>query len=64
MKTPKPGQFTMINGILYRAKRRTDGCKGCDLDDITLCPNVTDSRTGDKPLECSLSDIILKKENF
>jgi len=61
MKTPKPGQFTVINGILYRGKKRTDGCKGCFFDDITMCPNVVDSRSNERPLECSLYDIILVK---
>lgn len=61
MKTPRPGQFTVIHGIHYRAHKRTDGCKGCDLDDICLCPNIVDSRGGKKLLECSLNDIILKR---
>ena len=61
MKTPKPGQFCTINGILYRAKRRTDKCKGCALDDLVLCPNIVDSRGGTKLLDCSLNDIILVK---
>ena len=59
MKTPKPGQFCNINGTLYRAKRREDGCKGCVLNDILTCPNITDSRNGTRLLECSLNDIIL-----
>lgn len=62
MKTPKPGQFCMINGILYRAKRRTSGCEGCSLYPITLCPNVVDRRfRKQRPLDCDINDIILVK---
>lgn len=60
MKTPKPGQFCTISGITYRAKKRSDGCKGCALDDILMCPNVIDRRA-EKPLKCALYDIILIK---
>lgn len=59
MKTPKPGQFCTINNVLYRGKRRTDGCRGCALDNVFLCPNIVDSRNGTRPLDCSLNDIIL-----
>lgn len=61
MKTPKPGQFCTINGIVYRAKRRINKCKGCALDNIFTCPNIVDSRNGIRPLECSLYNIILVK---
>lgn len=61
MKTPKPGQFCSINGTIYRAKRRTCGCRGCALDDIILCPNITDSRSISKPLDCTINNIILVK---
>ena len=46
MKTPKPGQYTWINGVQYRAKRRICGCNGCALDDLLRCPNIVDSRNG------------------
>ena len=59
MKTPKPGQYFWLNGVQYRAKRRTHGCNGCALDDVFLCPNIVDSRNGIRPLDCSLNDIIL-----
>lgn len=61
MKTPKPGQFCTINNEVYRAKRRTDGCTGCALDDLILCPNITDFRDKKPVLECALNDIILVK---
>jgi hypothetical protein len=59
MKTPKPGQYTWINGVQYRAKRRICGCNGCALDDFFRCPNIVDCRNGKKPLECYDNDIIL-----
>ena len=58
MKHYKPGQFYCLNDVLYPAKRRTDGCKGCALNDLSMCPNIVDSRFGTKPLGCSLDDII------
>ena len=61
MKTPKPGQFCIINGTLYRGKRRQNGCNGCALNDIFRCPNVTDSRSTKKPFDCIINDIILIK---
>lgn len=57
MKTPLPGQFTSINGIMYRAKRRTNGCEGCALNN-ELCPNIVDYRK-ERPLNCIVNDIIL-----
>ena len=58
MKTPKPGQFCTINKRVYRAKHRTNGCAGCALNDLIMCPNITDFRS--RPvLECALNDIIL-----
>lgn len=59
MKIPKPGQFFKFNGFRYQTRKRTNGCKGCVLDDIILCPNIVDSRNGTPPLECELWDIIL-----
>ena len=61
MKTPKPGQLTVIDGIYYRAHKRTNGCYGCALKSIVLCPNVVDARNGVKPLECATNNIILKR---
>lgn len=60
MKTPKPGQFCTINGVVYRGKERTCGCRGCALDDIILCPNIQDTRyKKGQILECSRNNIIL-----
>lgn len=61
MKTPKPGQFCTINGIVYRAKKRVKDCNGCALDNILLCPNIVDRRQGKPELDCELNDIILIK---
>lgn len=62
MKTPKSGQFFKFNGSIYRARKRTNGCKGCVLNNIILCPNIVDSRNGTPPLECESWDIILTKQ--
>ena len=59
MKTPKPGQLCTINNAVYRAKRRINGCYGCALNSIVMCPNVVDSRNGHPLLECAINDIIL-----
>ena len=61
MSNIKPGQFANFNGILYRAKKRVDGCKGCDLDSITLCPCIVDHRHEEPKYNCALLDIIFKK---
>ena len=61
MKTPKPGRFFKFNGSVFRARKRTNGCKGCVLNNIILCPNIVDSRNGTPPLECELWGIILTK---
>ena len=61
MKTPKPGQFCAINGVIYRAKKRTTiGCSGCVLNDPFLCPNVG-YKGVEKPLKCDIQQIILIK---
>lgn len=61
MKTPKPGQFCTINGVLYRAKKRINNCSGCALDNILLCPNIVDRRKAKPELDCELNNIILIK---
>lgn len=61
MKTPKAGQFFKFNGVVYRARKRVNGCHGCALNDIISCPNVVDSRNGTPPLECAINNIILQK---
>lgn len=61
MSQIKPGQFATINGTLYRAKKRVDGCKGCDLDSLILCPCVVDRRFESPKYNCELLNIIFKK---
>lgn len=61
MKTPKPGQFFKFNDSVFRVRKRTNGCKGCVLNNIILCPNIVDSRNGTPPLDCESWDIILTK---
>lgn len=57
----KPGQLTTIHNTVYRAKRRSVGCQGCDLRDLILCPCIVDKRYKNKRLNCALDNIILKK---
>lgn len=61
MKHYKSGQIVNIgDGFLYRAHHRTNGCEGCDLNDLRLCPCVRDKRS--QPIiNCGLDDIILKR---
>lgn len=61
MKTPKPGQLCTVGQVVYRAKKRHAGCKGCDLDDLLLCPNIVDRRKETPPLTCEANGIILKR---
>lgn len=62
MKHYKPGQFASIRGIVYRAHKRTDGCKGCVLDDLLLCPCIIDKRYEQRTIDCSLDGIIFKRQ--
>lgn len=57
----KPGQFCTINNTVYRAKKRTCGCRGCALDSFFMCPCIVDSRNGNRKINCSLDDIIFVK---
>lgn len=60
MKSPRPGQFCTINGVVYRAKKRTDySCYGCALRDLMRCPNIVDSRNGQREIDCNGMNIIL-----
>lgn len=61
MKTPKPGQFCVIDNVYYRARKRVNGCYGCALNNVVLCPNVIDSRNGVPRLECAINNIILQR---
>lgn len=61
MKTPKPGQFCSLDGVLFRAKKREDGCKGCALNDFFLCPNMNNSKKPEIVLECAVNGIILTR---
>ena len=61
MKTPKPGQLCTINNVVYRAAKRTNGCIGCALNNILICPRIVDSRNGTPPIDCYTEQIILKR---
>lgn len=41
MKRPKPGQYTYINGVTYRAKKRIFECDECALNSPFMCPNLS-----------------------
>lgn len=60
-KRIKPGQLHIINTVLYRAKTAENGCHGCDLNSIKLCPCITDLRKDTPKYDCRLSGIIFKK---
>ena len=57
----RAGQFAIIRGTLYRAKNRVNGCHGCDLNSLTMCPCIVDRRREKPKYNCSLLDIIFKK---
>ena len=64
MKTPKPGQYVSINNVVYRARKRKNGCERCILNDILLCPMIVDSRFEHGPeIDCNRYDIILTLDN-
>lgn len=59
--TLQPGQLCTINQVVYRACKRTKGCTGCSLNSLTMCPNIVDSRNGQRKVNCAMTNIILKK---
>lgn len=60
-KVLKPGQFFWFNKKCYRVKRRTDGCNGCALNQIYLCPTIRDVRYSGFNPECAANGIIFVK---
>lgn len=62
----KPGQFAMINGTLYRAKKRDHmhilDCQGCALNNFISCPNIAFANC-ERPISinCEEDGIILIK---
>lgn len=62
MNISKPGQLCTINNTVYRAKRATERCNGCDLDNFYTCPNIVDMRNKtEPPILCQIHRIILKR---
>lgn len=61
MKPLKPGRLVTIGPFVYRAKARTNGCEGCDLHDLILCPGI--KIRGKSQLNCAIDGIILKRVN-
>ena len=59
MKPLKPGRFVTLGSFVYRVKARTDGCKGCDLDNLTICPGV--KIKGQSRINCEIDGVILKR---
>lgn len=37
----KPGQLAKVNGKVLRCKKREEGCKGCILNNLLLCPSLS-----------------------
>lgn len=63
-KPLKPGQFATIKNVLYRAKKQENGCEGCALASVFLCPNVKFRQKDDNnwpKLDCYTHDVILIK---
>lgn len=59
----KPGQLITVNNTVYKARKRECGCRGCDLNDYSLCPSVIDSTTKEKRYDCAMYQVILKRIN-
>lgn len=57
-KKIKPGWFYYANGLQYQARKRTNGCEGCSLKSIILCPNVPFNQNAP---DCEQNGIILVK---
>lgn len=61
MTSLKPGNLATIHNTVYRAKKRTNGCEGCDLNDFFRCPMIVDKRREEPKIDCLLHGVILKK---
>ena len=57
----KPGQFFWRNGKCYRVMKRKNGCEGCALNEIYLCPSIRDIRYDTFNPECAANGIIFVK---
>lgn len=57
-KKLKPGQFIWFHKKCYRVKKRTNGCTGCVLNQIYLCPSIRDIRYAGFNPECAANGII------
>lgn len=61
-KPLKPGQLCIIDGELFRAKARTNMCKGCSFNFIT-CPNaVVANERREQKVDCTTHWVILVKQ--
>ena len=57
----KPGQFYWHNKkVLLRAKKKHNGCEGCILDHVLLCPNIVLSNQKNQEL-VRCEDVIFVK---
>ena len=62
MKKIRPGQFYWHNKVLLKAAKRTNGCQGCVLNSIVLCPNIMLSNSKNQEIpNCETNDIIFVK---
>lgn len=55
----KPGQLITIDNVVYQARKKVNGCLGCDLNNPIICPCMKDSRFEQK-YNCTMYGIILK----
>lgn len=55
----KAGRFAKIDGKVVRCKKRTNGCEGCVLDDMILCPRM--GKTQKSNITCIEDGIIFVK---
>jgi len=56
-KRIKPGQIYVHNGSFLRAKKKIDGCTGCVLNNLLLCPNLK----GMNGPDCEENNIVFVK---
>lgn len=57
----KAGKIYTINNVVYQARKRTNGCRGCAFNNVLLCPNVVDRRSRENQISCQLDNVILVK---
>lgn len=54
-----PGRLYSHNGKIFRIKKQTNGCVGCALNKIVLCPNIEVTNSTNNHFPCDTNGIIL-----